>query len=299
MFARKMTVAAMLVLAQGSALAGNDPAERRNDPARAMHKGGEQRMAASTVEARHAVQHTEGSFAKVASHSDRGPGGRQEFPGERGSGKVRDGGKDRMGAPQGHDTGRGVEFAGFGRGRDDRRDDRRDDHRRDSRTTVSIQIGGSWPVVDRRPRYEAPRCDTPRYEPPRHVVYELPRYDPPRHPAPTCVSDYATKVRIDGRTVKAVLSVWRDECGRVETRVVLDTEDCLGLPRIDGIGLHLRQGDHAWCPIMTRVESCDRGRMEFIATDGPTWCRGEAVADLNIETFCETKSIRWRGVEVN
>ncbi|CAG0977012.1 hypothetical protein PHYC_01558 [Phycisphaerales bacterium] len=154
---------------------------------------------------------------------------------------------------------------------------------------IRVHIGGTWGsgrgggwVERHRARHEPPRRERPRFE--------RPRVEPARH-APS-IEEQRADLCIDGRAVRALVSVWVDECGRVRTRVRLESRD--GLPRLEEVRLELDQDCLDYCEPLGRVDRACTERTAVYEGAGGMWYEGCARVELRIKGGRESARATWK-----
>lgn len=157
-----------------------------------------------------------------------------------------------------------------------------------------LEIQGGGRGFKGRIKFEPPRWQVPVIRPPRIEVR------PPRH------VDFDTAVVtrelcIDGDEFRATVKMWRDECGKLQARVTL--ESChRPLPDIEKISLKIRSecGD-SWSPRLCRVrESCDRDTLVFASDEGERWRDlSDLTVDLKVYGEDGAAKARWDRVDLD
>ncbi|MDX2132902.1 MAG: hypothetical protein SFY69_12700 [Planctomycetota bacterium] len=108
----------------------------------------------------------------------------------------------------------------------------------------------------------------------------------------------ADVLHLDGREVVARIVLERQSCGRLAAKVVLDTCDARGLPRIEEINLRVFVDGREWCaPLRGHCEGGSSAT--FVATDGPRVGRREcATAVLTVRSCRDIDTVKRTGIGV-
>jgi len=160
---------------------------------------------------------------------------------------------------------------------------------------VRVWVGGGGVGVKvgwhERSRREPPR----REHRPRHHEHRREECRP--QPAP-CISERAVTLCIDGHKVIARVALWRDECGRVSTRVHLASAEPCGLPDFERITLEVCVDGQTWCPTLCRKTGDSRQAMYF-ADGGPRICeRASAHAELSLRAGRDRTRVEVRDMTI-
>ncbi len=122
--------------------------------------------------------------------------------------------------------------------------------------------------------------------------------DQDHHRAPErCIEEHVVNLCLDGHEVRARISVWRDECGQLASRVHLASLEPCGLPTLERVSVHLEADGKEWCPTLCKQGHCDSRQATYGATGGPKVCENSrASVIVNVEGCGDSKVIKLRSV---